>query len=295
MAGVDEVSVGLAFDDTDEVVATRARTFDEGFTLTDMVQSIFLEYEFDALTHVDEVVAEPAVLTVKKSGMKDYTFVKGLANLVGKDFFVVWDPDAQQWVAHWEDPFVDTTDPKLFVWGPDFEAGEGDGNLMDFQPQFAIQSNSSDVELYFLDRDTKTWEQVVYPEEGKSDDKQEFKWSGDDTTVEAELQAVTDGLTARTLRIKAGGTSIEILPAQGFRSAEEALDFAKAWWQARQNLLIQGTGTIVGYPKLRPGQVHELGGLGLGLSGDWYFAEVTHQYRQGEGYINTFLARKVIP
>ncbi len=265
----------LMMDGTDDVSAGAARTFDEGFTLLDMVVLIADDYGFDIDFQGGET--EPAVPTIKKAGMSDYAFVQGLANLVGNGFWVDWTADSQKWTLHWRPLEADDSDVKRFVWGPDFENGDGDGNLIDFYPEFAIQNQSTDVELYYYDRDTKTWEQVVYPEEGKSSDRQSFEWAGDDTTVEADLQAVGDWDAARGLRIKAGGTSVEVLPTQGFKSAEEALNFARDWWQARNSLLIQGSGTIIGYPKLKAGQVHDFGGIGLGLSGNFFIAECSHE------------------
>lgn len=285
----------LMMDGTDEVVATRARSYDAGVSLTDMVLNVFQDYGIRGDIHVEPVNAEPAVPTAKKSGMKDYTFVRGLANLVGHDFYVDWDLDHRQWIGHWEVPFVNTGAKRRFVWGPDFADGDGDGILLDFSPEFTIQGASTDVEAYYLDRDTKTWEQIIYPEEGPSEDKQEYRWAGDDTTVEADLQAMGNSFSGRSIRVKAGGTSVEVLPANGFQSAEEALSFARDWWKARAALLIQGGGTLVGWPKLRPGQLHEFGGLGPGLSGPWYIAECTHEWSRGGAYFNRVLARKIIP
>ena len=273
-----------------------ARTFDEGTTISDMVRTVLGDYEINTDNVVD-VASEPAVITIKKAGMNDYIFVRGLAHLLGFEFRVKWDHIKKQWAAIFAPPIVDTSNKKRFVWGPDFEAGDGDALLLDFSPEFATHSASTDIEVFYFDRDSRTWEKVIYPEKDpdRSNNKANFQWKGDDTTVDADLSAVGDGTTGRGLRIKAGGVAVEVVPANGFRSAEEAFSFAKSWWEARQSMLLQGTGTIIGWPDLLPGQVHELGGIGPGLEGDWYFAEVTHTRRRGSVYESKFLARKVIP
>lgn len=279
-------------DGTDEVVATDARSFSDGMAISDMVIEVLGDYDIDD-TDVETVFTEPAIPTVKKAGMNDYVFVKGLANLVGFEFFVDWDIEDRFWKAHWRKPKIDDGDPKTFVWGPDFEEGVGKSILHEFYPSFSVQGKSTDVQAFYFDRDTHTWEEVIYPAK-KSDKKQKFKWKGDAATVEADLQALSNSETGRGLRISAGGTSVEVLPETGFRSADEALAFARAWWQKKQELLIQGTGSITGLPSLRPNQVHNLEGIEP-LSGPWNMPEVIHKYEQGSGYVCEILARKIVP
>lgn len=288
----------VMMDGSDILNATAARVMAQsdtgGFTLSEMAKVVISEYGI-GVDGVEDVDTEPAVPTVKKAGMSDYAFVKGIANLVGFEFYVYWDPDAGSWEARWQAPTPDDEYKSVFTWGPDFaSAGEG-GVLIEFAPEFAVQGASTDVELYYFDRDTKTWEQVVYPETQNEAGKQEFEWAGDETTVDADLAEASDPETGMGLRIKASGFSVEVVPTQNFGSQEEALAWAEAWWKARQSMLIQGRGRTIGFPNMRPGQVHTFNGLGAGLSGDWYIVEVEHQFKRGSGYICDFFARKVIP
>ena len=276
--------------------STDARTFGEETTLSGMAIEVLSDYGFD-VSDVGFSDAIPDVVTIKKAGMSDYVFVRGITNLLGWEFYIRWDSEGQRWAAVMREPVVDDSDPKRFTWGPDFEVGLAGGVLLEFNPEMATQNVSTDIEVYYFDRDTLTWEKIIYPEEepDRTSDKAEFEWKGDETTVEADLEAVGDPETARGLRIKAGGVSVEVVPTHGFKDAETAYNFAKSWWQSRQSLLIQGKGRIIGFPGLLPGQVHELGGLGPGLDGEWYFSEVTHSYRRGGPYECEFVARKVIP
>lgn len=295
----------LMIDGYGGINASGARRSGDGVTLTDMVTSVFQDYGF-GLTNIDDVLTTASVETIKKAGMTDFAFVRGLANMVGFETFVKW--DGSQWQAFWRDPTKAAKGKKKkFTWGPDYALGGSaseEGILIEFHPEFNVQNVSTDVEVYYFDRDTKTWEQIVYPKKPESDDrgrgrrqkKAEFAWSGDTSTMETDLAAIGTADSARGLRIKAGDVSVEVIPQTGFRTAEEATDFAKAWWRARQNLLIQGRGTIVGDSEVAPGQTHHLSGLGPGLNGDWYFSEVVHRFSKGggTGYITEFSARRVI-
>jgi phage protein D len=278
---------------TDETVASDARVFGRGVSISDMVRQVIADYDIDPV-EIDDVDTEPAVATIKKAGMTDYNFVKGLANLVGYEFFVTWNSANSRWQAHWRKPKIDDSDPKTFVWGPDYQQGSGVGLLHEFFPRFTIEGQSTDVQAFYFDRDTLTWEEVIYPPPKESKKKQTFRWRGDKRSVASDLQAIGTAESAAGLRIAAGGTAVEVLPETGFKSAEEALAFARAWWQKKQELLIEGQGTITGLATLRPNQIHELQGIGS-LSGQWNFAEIEHNYRQGEGYTCKITARKVIP
>ena len=288
---------GLAemMDGNDDVNATKARKFERDTTLIDIALDIFNEYGFDVET---DVALNPPTLSVpaqKKIGMSDYAFIRGIANTLGWDFYTTWDFSARNWIVHFKPAVADDSEKQVFTWGPDFEMNGGAGGLLlDFAPEFVTQGQSTDVEVFYFDRGSKTWEKITYPEE-RSQKKKEFEWKGDDTTIEADLQAVGDFESGRGLRIQAGGASIEVVPTFGFQTSEEAVQFARNWWRARQDMLIAGQGATIGYPQMRPGQVHTLEGLGGGLSGDWYIAETQHRYTAGNGYETGFLARKVIP
>lgn len=280
----------------DGPIATDPRTFEEGTTISDMVLSVLADYGFNT-DAVEEVTTAPAVTTIKKAGMSDYAFVRGLANIVGFEFYVSWDAEGKVWRAVFRKPLVNDMVKKRFVWGPDFEGTGGDGILLDFYPEFVTHAAATDVEVYYFDEDTRAWEKIIYPEEepDRENNKPEFEWKGDDEVADDHIRLAEDYTSARGLRIKAGGVAVEVVPSHGIRSAETAYNFARAWWETRQSLLIQGKGRIIGWPVLDAGQVHELGGIGKALEGDWYFAEVKHRYARGSTYTTEFVARKVIP
>lgn len=284
----------LMMDGSPTVNAMQARAFDEGLELDTIAASVVEEYGFSSRL-MQYTTTRPAVPTTKKAGMSDYAFVKALANMLGFEFFTRFNFDSKEWEVVWGEPVPDPSAKKSFTWGPDAREN-GTPLLLSFEPEFAIQGAPTDVEVFYFDRDTRTWESIPYPPEAadRASETPEFAWQGDDTTVEEELAQVSDSSTGRGLRIRADGIAVEVLPTQNFGSAEEALAWAEGWWRARQYQLITGRGRIYGDHTIRPGQIHELLGLGGGLSGDWYFTEVSHIYDQGSGYYIDFLCRKVL-
>ncbi len=199
---------------------------------------------------------------------------------------------------NWAPPSIQQDVPKrTFTWGPDAIQSDSEV-LISFSPEFAIQNATTDVELFYFDRDTLTWEKIVFPpedpEQQQSSSEPELEWQGDDATVEDELAQTSTPTGGQGLRIRAGGIAVEVIPTQNFDSAEEAYAWAEGWWRARQRHLITGRGRIYGDGSIAPGQVHELLGLGGGLSGDWYFTEVKHRYSASDGYYIDFTARRIL-
>lgn len=277
--------------------AMAARRFGNDSSLSEVVAQVLGEYGFD-LSGVDLVSKTPipSIATHKGAGKSDYQLIQGIASTLGWEFFVEYLPEKKRWKANFRPPEKDM-DSKDFTWGPDFELNGGIGGILhEFNPQFSIKGASTDVEVFYYDEGSRTWEAIVYPPP-KGKKKRDLSWKGDDSSYASDLRAVGSADGARGLRIQAGGEAVEVVPQKGFKSSEEAFKFAESWWRARQDLLITGTGLITGYPKLKPNQVHRLLGIGDGYSGDWFFSEVSHMFGSGGSavYECEFLARKVIP
>lgn len=297
----------LLMNGTNEISSTASRQFggdrDERLTLAEIARKILSEYGFD-VSQVDTVTPtpKPAIATHKGEGKTDYQLIQGMANTLGWEFFVEWDTSQRKWAAVFRPPKTDTSAIKRFTWGPDFELnGSVGGILHDFNPQFSIMNAPSDIEVFYFDEGSRTWEKIIYPPPKppkKKPKARKFSWQGDDTTFSEDLQAAGTDTGARGLRIQAGGVSVEVVPKQGFRTSKEAFEFARAWFKARMDLLIQGSGVVTGYTKLKPRQVQKLHGIGSGLSGDWFFTEVSHNFQAANGtakYECEFVANKVIP
>lgn len=294
----------IMMDGDDDIDAKAARTFGEGFTFPEIANAIFNDHGFNT-SNVDLNTNTPAVAhaVVKKAGTSDYQFVMGLALSLGWRFYVKWNREAGgRWDAYFRPPTSDDSLKKEFTWGPRWgRLNQPGGNLLSFSAEFAVQDRSTDVEVYYYDRGAGgVWRKVTWPE-SKSSKTKDWEYKGDRTTTADDLKAVTSMANlvgpndSRGLRIQAAGASVEVIPLTGFQSEEDAKEFARGWWRARQDLLLQGTGSIVGWPFMQPGQVHTLRGLGTALSGDWYIAECTHKFSANAPYRTDILARKVIP
>ncbi len=119
------------------------------------------------------------------------------------------------------------------------------------------------------------------------------------TVTRAELQ--TDGLSAQRLQeiAQAFGDREEVITDQPVRNETEAKEFAKAHLQRIAGDLVTGSGSVVGLPDLRAGNVVYLEGLGeqdLPLKkrrydGHYFVTSTTHTIGSG-GYTTQFECRR---
>jgi phage protein D len=240
--------------------------------------------------NINQLVADTAgeePVTIKKHGMTDYAFVKGLANLHGYYFKVRFDVDSNEPIAYWGESatvFPSSDTQYTFTYG----AGD-DSTLLSFEPQFAIRDIPSKVEVLYFDPDTKTWEQVPVEED---DETGELKYSGDGSLPEEPtLEQI---LSSSAYRITAGGKSVEVVPERRFQSAEAAQRWAERWIRSRKDNFITATGRVIGLETLRPGQVHVIEGVGTQLSGEYEMTSVRHIFDGSSGYVCEFFAHKVL-
>lgn len=74
-------------------------------------------------------------------------------------------------------------------------------------------------------------------------------------------------------------------------SEQEATSLARAIYNDRALQLVTGTGSTIGLPRMRAGQVVELLGLGKRFDGDYYITRSAHSINSG-GYQTTFSVRR---
>jgi hypothetical protein len=211
----------LMMDGTPSVNAHDARAFSENMTISEVVSQVVNDYGFEP--DVEMLFEVPQRPILKKAGMTDYAFLKGLANLVGLDFFIKWDQSLGKFRVTWKEGAL--TDPFSLdmIWGPDYDKSSGRAiPLLSFEPSFAINGNPSNVEVYYYDQDGGIWERVIYPareenKEGKGSNELEWQNSaltGENvapTSMEQDIASATESNSARGLRIKAGGFSVEVV------------------------------------------------------------------------------------
>jgi phage protein D len=247
-----------------------------------IVKDILMKY------NVGKVVADaPSVVekaTIKKPGMSDYQFVKGLGNLHGYYFKVTWDPDKNEAIGYWGES--KTVFPQDVAYT--FKYGDMDeSTLLDFEPQFAMRGAPTGVKVTYYDQDTKSWELIPVIEDKKTGKLKYDSKGAPSTTTPEEI------VSSSAFRITASGASVEVVPERPFQSPAQAQRWAEKWIRDRKDNFITARGTVVGLETLKPGQVHRIEGVGSQLTGDYEFTTVNHKFDSG-GYTCEFFAHKVM-
>lgn len=86
---------------------------------------------------------------------------------------------------------------------------------------------------------------------------------------------------------KAQKGATEVVIDRPVASLEEAKAYAKSLMMERANRFVQGTGRVVGVPRMQPGNMVDLSGLGDRFSGRYYVTKVDHSLGAG-GFTTTF-------
>lgn len=219
----------------------------------------------------------------KKRGMTDYQFVKGLANIAGYEFRVELNTTTNKWEGIWRPPKSDQRKKYTFRYlnGPA-------STLMSFDPEWGLHDSPTEVRAFYFDRTSRTWEVLSA---GGSGTAGESLKKGKGKKSDRVTQPIVD---LNKIRIAAGDVAIEYVPERPFRTADEASRFAERWLKARRDNFLTGRGRTTGVEDLRPGDVHDLQGLGVQLSGDWEFTTVRHVFTPSDGYFCDFFANKVL-
>ena len=229
---------------------------------------------------IGEVEDTPSIKqTIKKAGVSDYKFAKGLANLMGFEFKVRWDTRSRKWKVYWRTPKSDQKSKYTFRYG----AGD-DTTLIEFNPQFGLRDTATEVKVLYFDSLTRTWEEMSVKQEK----------TGEGITFTGSERMAKEITTASAIRIDAAGTSVEVVAERPFSSPEDAYTFAQRWLAARRDNFIMGDGTAIGIETLAPGHIHAVTGIGKQLSGDWEFTTVRHVMDRDKGYRTHFFAHKVL-
>lgn len=225
----------------------------------------------------------------KKEGMSDFQFVKGLANLAGFEFRVFWDTRKSAWVAHWRKPVSDQQAKYAFTYGTDA------ATLMSFRPQWGLRDFPSEVKVLYFDRSSRTWEEVNV---GDKTPGSSLKYPGKSVKSQQQFLNATgiyqEWTVMSQLRIAAGGVAVDVEPSRAFDDATTAQRFAERWIRQHRDNFITGEGELVGFPSLRPGDVHSLKGIGVQLSGDWEISSVTQTFDRNDGFATGFFSNKVL-
>jgi phage protein D len=168
----------------------------------------------------------------------------------------------------------DPVEAFALVWGlgtgerprtsPDASGRELSPNLISFTPTF---SNAQQVEeLTVRGWDPRTKKSLSY------------------TATAADL---SDGGTQRRAERVAKKDSSEQVVTMPVASQAEARRLAISMLRERRNKFATGSGKVIGLPRLQPGCIVQIFGLGERFSGDYFVTKVDHQFG-GSGYTTSF-------
>lgn len=272
-AGVPSVSV-VAYSPEYRLAAyTSPRSFAAPVTAGQVARQLAADHR---LVVTSRSVADGPVLDgprVKEAGTSDLEFLRGLC--AEADF----GPPAVQWEAGVGDVLVarptrltDQVELVTFRWRPDRS-----GTLISFAPSLSLAGAATRVEVIGWEEATGLPIRVVA----------ELGEGGQETTVFVGAEAGPLAERHRSgsellVRVLADGDDPrsevrDVAAVQRIRTTEGALAWARRWLASRNRAWLTARAVVVGYPRLRAGQVHRFVGLAPEHSGLWEVVRCAHR------------------
>lgn len=297
--------------------AKAGRRWSEGSRYSDAVIDKAQAYGF--IPDVDSSHVAPDGF-IQKANMKDYAFLKGLANFTG---FIMWVDGAEngKYTLHFKDPSklkqADLQDKKYT-----FKYGDGEySTLLEFQPEIAISQQSNKVQIESTDPTTGRTLFAKIEEDANDDpdvlvhpgnitggfdakaaglskvanaSKSDVK-PGKGSMVATDEPFVGDIHTSSSIKVFIDDWAFDIRANRRFRNEQELALWAAQWFRRNRENFMLSSGHLVGLETLRARQIHGLVGMGKLYDGDYYFSRVRHTFSKDSGYNIDFNARKVVP
>jgi phage protein D len=242
----------------------------------------------------------------RKKGQTDLDVVRALANIYGCEFFVEYDISLREAAPAYRSTFANA--------GPGFWAGrfrpsrtELPGRkkyaflystdpytsmIMSCEFEFGLPEVVSELQAFVYDEKSRGW-YVISEEMTQKGENPKFVVGRPGTAFHVPPGGSMPEIRGTTrIKIAASGYSIEVqtLP---FRDAADAIAYVKKKMQEMRNAFVRCKGTLPGLEDIKPGQVHEIRGVGVRYSGDYYFSTIRNNWTAG-GYLTEFEARKII-
>jgi len=231
---------------------------------------------------------------IQKSGLSDYDFVNGLANLAGFIFWVDCKDDGKWWL-HFKDPeklsAADVQDGKKYT----FKYNQGDySSLLTFEPEILIQGSKTKIKVQCKDMKTGKIIEVEFNEE--NDKAPEVKVEPSGATLKAVDQALGgEHSTGSDIKLFLQDFAFKEYANHRFETEADLIVWGKQWFRRQRENFILARGSTIGTNHLMSLQTHKITGIGESLSGDYYFSRVRHVLDNQNGYICEFDCRKVVP
>lgn len=264
---------------------------------SDAVKERAEDYGMD-VSDVDPTPDTPSTFQ-QKVGMSDYDFIVGCANITGFVFWVDADENGK-WFMHFKDPNNIRTNDKVWPEEDDnpltYTFRYNDGNLsslFSFEPEIAI--TSAFTKLTAVTKNTSTGEIIVVEfEEDNTETPDVIADEGDVLSV-VDNPLGDEFTTGPSIKLLTDDFSIDVNADRNFSSKKELEQWARQWYRRHRENFITARGECIGVQQLRARQIHNIAGVGRGLSGEYGFRRVRHVLSRTNGYTCDFSVHKRVP
>jgi len=262
----------------------KKRTYDDE-KYSDVVETKAKEYKME--TDIDPTPNAPKKI-IQKSGVSDYDFVKGMANITG---FIFWvdgkaGPNSDSnWTLHFKDPKKLKEQDKVYTFRYDF----GDeGSLLSFVPELLVKGAKTNLIVTVKDRlsGRKLRAEITEENEGSPDL---------DATGDLTGEVKGEYTTASDIKIFFNNFSFDVVTNRRFQVEADVVDWAQQWFRRMRENFIMSRGKTIGVETLMARQQHVIEGVGESYTGQYYFSKVKQIQNDSEGYVCDFACRKVVP
>jgi phage protein D len=254
---------------------------------SDAVKEVASKYGFQTEnlfgSTVDKTVGENKRF-IQKSGVTDYAFIQGLANITGYVFWVDGDENGE-WTLHFRNPSELRAQDKTYT----FKYNQGDmSSLLEFRPELLIKGAKTKIKAVVKDK--KTGRVIKVEIEEKNNRSPEL-----DATIDPFEKVKGEYTTASDIKLFFGSYSFEETTDKRFRTESELKEWVEQWFRRQRENFILCEGKTIGLETLSARQIHNIDGVSSAYNGSYYFSKVRHTISNTEGYICDFNGRKIVP
>lgn len=262
-------------------------------TFADAVRQRASNYDF--VLNVDDTpdVKSPHSF-FQKTGLTDYDFIKGIANITGYFFWVDGDEHGA-WTLHFRNPAKlkkKVLQDKVYTFKYD---QHNLSSLLDFEPEFALQGATTKLQARVKDPVTGKIFDATFEEENE-ETPDPLAVVPDDIELDIEGNVLRgEYKTASSVKLFINDYSFQARTNRRFKNEAELIAWARQWYRRHRENFILSSGTIIGIENVMARQIHRIEGIGMGLDGEYFFSNVSHQLSNTSGYELHCTMRKVVP
>ena len=266
-------------------------------TLGAIVEEIATRY--GAEVHMSDKDKEIEEAFIQKKGTSDFEVLMNLSRVHGLDFWIDHDsfPGAG-WIIHMIDGSQVIKTNVQYT----FEYGGPRGVVMSCDLEYGLPDTPSEIKAWVWDPNANggfgDWAEIFEEEtkEGKKQKKQfengYFSDPWDNDLLGADPDDADQATDMTKFRLAVGGYAVDVL-TKPFKDQKTAKAYLARWFNERKNHFIVASVRIPGVETLKPGQKHQIAGIGRRFSGTYYISDVFHTFNES-GFTSEFKCRKVV-